>query len=232
MSEPALLADHLDEQTDLILAVWRATVERVGDVPEAEQLSAWEFLDHVPALLDRLGERLRGLPADATAEGKKHGEHRWRQGYDIGEIVNEFTHLRTALSRSTLEYARERQWDLVRLQAALEAIDEVLAEATAESVRQFEHDSRAETQTALAEVKNRQRAAVVAEAIARTEQTKLQTVLRMPPVPLSGLSTLPGRLSAPTMAWPTGTLRRSIPSTLGRVSVHRPRAQVPGAPPR
>ena len=105
MSEPALLADHLDEQTGTILAVWRATVGRVGDVPEADSLSYREFVDHVPALLDRLADRLRGLPADAAAEGRKHGALRWRQGYDLGEIVNEFAHLRTALSRSTLEYA-------------------------------------------------------------------------------------------------------------------------------
>ena len=69
MSEPAMLADHLDEQTEAILAHWRATVEHVGDVPEAERLSHAEFLDHVPALLDRLAERLRGQPADAALEG-------------------------------------------------------------------------------------------------------------------------------------------------------------------
>src|SRR2546421_162113 len=134
MSEPAMLADHLDEQTDTILAVWRATVERAGDVPEAERLSHGEFLDHVPALLDRLAEPLRGRPADAVTEGKHHGKHRWRQGYDIGELTNEFAHLRTALCRSTLEYAREQDWSLDRLESAFEAINEVLSEATAESV--------------------------------------------------------------------------------------------------
>src|SRR4051812_10202565 len=107
MSEPALLADHLDEQTDTILAVWRTTVDRVGDVPESERLTYSEFLDHVPELLDRLSERLRGRPVGAATEGKKHGTHRWRQGYDIGDLVSEFAHLRTALLRSTLEYARD-----------------------------------------------------------------------------------------------------------------------------
>jgi signal transduction histidine kinase/CheY-like chemotaxis protein len=146
MSEPALLADHLDEHTDTILAVWRATVERVGDVPEAERLSYREFIDHVPELLDRLAERLRGRPVDAGAEGKMHGTHRWRQGYDIGEIVCEFAHLRTALCRATIEYARTQHWDVNRLETAYEVINEVLAEATAESVRQFQEDSRAEAQ--------------------------------------------------------------------------------------
>jgi signal transduction histidine kinase/CheY-like chemotaxis protein len=146
MQEPALLADHLDEHTDTILAVWRATVARVGDVPEAERLSYREFIDHVPELLERLAERLRGRPVDAVAEGKEHGKHRWRQGYDIGEIVCEFAHLRTALCRATIEYARAQHWDVNRLETAYEAINEVLAEATAESVRQFQEDSRAEGQ--------------------------------------------------------------------------------------
>src|SRR5438270_8693929 len=128
MSEPALLADHLDQRAKAILAVWRATVARVGDVPEAERLTDAEFLDHVPALLDRLADRLRGQPADAVNEGKEHGKYRWRQGYDIGQIINEFAHLRTALCRSTLEFARENDWGLDRFEAAHEAIDEVLAE--------------------------------------------------------------------------------------------------------
>ncbi|MHC5542888.1 RsbRD N-terminal domain-containing protein, partial [Singulisphaera rosea] len=88
MSDPAMLADHLDQQSDAILAVWRSTVERVGDVSEAERLSEAEFNDHIPDLLDRLADRLRGRLADAEIIGKKHGQVRWRQGYDIAEIVN------------------------------------------------------------------------------------------------------------------------------------------------
>src|SRR4051812_591623 len=177
MREPALLADHLDEQTDTILAVWRATVERDGDVPEAERLSDREFLDHVPALLDRLADRLRGLPVDVGAEGRKHGEHRWRQGYDVGAIINEFEHLRTALCRATAQYARENDWDLGRLEGAFEAINDVLGEAAAESVRQFQDDSQAQTRTALDEAADRQHAAEQAREIARSEQDKLRTIL-------------------------------------------------------
>src|SRR5436305_14370702 len=101
MSDPAMLADHLDHQADAILAVWRSTVERVGDIAEAGRLSYAEFVDHVPDLLDRLAERLRGRPVDAALEGKRHGQARWRQGYDIAEVVTEFGHLRSTLSRAT-----------------------------------------------------------------------------------------------------------------------------------
>ena len=62
MSKPALLADHIDRQSEAILAQWRETVEIAGRVPEAESLSRAEFYDHVPAILDHLAERLRGQP--------------------------------------------------------------------------------------------------------------------------------------------------------------------------
>src|SRR4051812_47524308 len=123
MPETVPLADHLNGQTDVILAVWRATVDRVGDVPESEKLSYSEFIDHIPQLLERLGERLRGHPARVDLAGKKHGKVRWRQGYDIAAIVNEYGHLRTALSRATAEFARECDWDLCRFETAIEAIN-------------------------------------------------------------------------------------------------------------
>ena len=153
MSEPALLADHLDQQSDAIVAVWRATVARGGDVSDADRLSYAEFVDHIPDLLDRLADRLRGRAVDATDEGRKHGQVRWRQGYDIAELVTEMGYLRTALTRATTDFARQHAWDLAKLAQALEAINDVLDEATAESVRQFQEGSRAETQKALAEVK-------------------------------------------------------------------------------
>ena len=73
MDGPATLADHLDKQTDAIIEVWRATVEQVGNLPEAERLSWSEFADHIPELLDRMAERLRGHPVDVVAEGRQHG---------------------------------------------------------------------------------------------------------------------------------------------------------------
>ena len=178
MSEPAMLADHIDEQTEAILANWREAVERVGDVPESERLSHADFMDHVPALLDRLAERLRGHSSDAAMVGKKHGQHRWRHGYGIGEVVREIGHLRNVLSRATTDFAQGRDWDVGRLAASIEAINEVLDEATAESVRQFQEDGQAQTHAALAEVKTRQSAVEDAWIVAKAEQSKLRTILR------------------------------------------------------
>ena len=182
MTEPAVLADHLDQQSEAILAHWRRIVEQDRDVPDANQLPRSEFYDHIPALLERLAERLRGNPSDPAREGQLHGEHRWRQGYDIAEIITEFGHLRSALRRASTDFARANHWGLDRYESALAAIDDVLDEAAAESVRQFQDDSHSETQRALADVKARQKMIEDAWVSAKLERSKLRTILRSLPV--------------------------------------------------
>ncbi|WP_406697182.1 PAS domain S-box protein [Singulisphaera sp. Ch08] len=182
MSEPAVLADHIDEQSEAILAIWRSIVERDDDCPEVGRLSRAEFNDHIPDLLVRLGDRLRGRPFSTTAEGKLHGADRWARGYNIAEVVVEFGHLRTALARATLEFAHQHQWSLAKLNSAYESINEVLDEATAVSVRHFQEVSRSETQKALSEVKQRQSAIEDAWIAAKLEKSKLRTILNSLPL--------------------------------------------------
>jgi PAS domain S-box-containing protein len=175
MIGPALLADHLDERADAILAIWRAAVESSPDVPEADGLSYREILDHVPEILDRLAERLRGRPAHAATEGRKHGRTRYRQGYDIAAVVAELGLLRGELNRATFAYAREQAADLDGLEPALAAINEVLTEATAAAVAQFQGESAAALEVARAESE-----AALREA--EGERAKLAAILESLPV--------------------------------------------------
>ena len=176
MSRSSALADHLDDRIDSIIAAWRAEVERQGDVPDARRLSHTEFVDHVPDILERIADRLRGdREADAVVAGKQHGRVRWKQGYDIAEVISEFGHLRTALLHATFAHAREGDIDLEALERASFAINDVLDEASAESVRQFQLDSQTQARAMLAEVERRKQAA-------DTERSKLQTVLNSLPV--------------------------------------------------
>jgi len=140
MCETALLADHLDRRVDSILVTWKQTVERYGNVPDAGRLSDREFADHIPELLDRLADRLRGEDVDTAEAGQKHGQHRWSQGYDIAEVVSELGHLRSTLIRDTFAFARREHSAAAQVEAMVEAVDAVIDEATAESVRQFQDD--------------------------------------------------------------------------------------------
>jgi signal transduction histidine kinase len=182
MIESASLADHIDRQSDDILAHWRSAVGHDDDLPGAARLSRAEIDDHVPALLDRIAERLRGQPADPAGLARQHGGQRWRSGYNIAEVVVELGHLRATLTRATGAFARVNGWDLGRLEAAVTAVNDVLDDVTAESVRQYEEDSRRETQQALAEVKSRQKAIEEAWVAAKLERSRLRGILRSLPV--------------------------------------------------
>src|SRR5579864_6823807 len=149
MNRPAMLADHLDAETDAIIAVWRSSVAHVGRRGIAKVLSSESQVDPVPALLDRLAERLRGLPADATAEGHEIGQNWWRQGYNVGEVVEELAELRTALIRATFAYARDQRFDLPTVEAVWEVICEVMNEATSEAVSLFQELNAPKTRSAL-----------------------------------------------------------------------------------
>jgi PAS domain S-box-containing protein len=137
MNPSAILADHLNDKSETIVAMWRETILRDEDVPGADDLSYHELRDHIPEILDRLTERLRGRPEEAEAEGRTHGQLRFRQGYDIAEVVRELGHLRRALVRTCADYARSNGFS-DQLSPVLEAIDEVIDGATAESVAQFQ----------------------------------------------------------------------------------------------
>ena len=151
MNGAVLLADHLEAQTDAIVAAWREAVNEAGDIPGAERLTYREFADHIPALLDRLADRLRGRPAHPVEQGKKHGGMRFRQGYDIAEVIGELGHLRTALNDATFACAESNDFDATTMKAAYAVINEVLNEATVGAVRHFRQASRAEKRAALAD---------------------------------------------------------------------------------
>ena len=157
MNETAMLADHLDEQVDAILAVWKQTVEHYGNVPDAERLTYREFIDHIPELLERLADRLRGRAADSAESGQKHGKHRWSQGYDVAEVVSELGHLRSVLLRDLFKFAQENNFSIKRTERVNEAINHVIDEATAESVRQFDEDAKSLNRAVLTASEDRKR---------------------------------------------------------------------------
>ncbi len=175
MSDTAVLADHIDQQIDAILAVWKSTVERYGNVPDSERLTYREFVDHIPELLERLANRLRGRVVDATETAQKHGQHRWSQGYDIAEVVSELGHLRSTLMRDFFKFARDHDYSLARIESTTEAINQVIDEATTESVRQFNDDSKTLNQSILNASEERKR-------LAEADQIKMQTLLNRLPV--------------------------------------------------
>lgn len=94
----AALAALIERERDALLAEWR---QKVRTLPSAAHLTAPTLNDHVPKLLDELVAALRrpdrGLPAFLSFQNGaayEHGEQRVEDGYDIGEVVAEYSMLR------------------------------------------------------------------------------------------------------------------------------------------
>lgn len=175
MADIRLIADHLDRDVDAILDEWSRAVDRSGKSPDADKRSNCEFLDHIPNLLARLSSVLRDEPAGVTDLGQTHGQHRWSQGYDLTEVVEEFGLLRSALLGHLFAFARAEGLGYDPVERAIRAVDGVIDRATAESVSQFQGESRELNKAVLDEFEYRK---VSAEA----ERVKIQAVLNNLPV--------------------------------------------------
>jgi PAS domain S-box-containing protein len=110
-----------------ILAAWRRAARTL---PAAEDLDAVTLLDHIPALLDEIGEIAAELaidePVDPVFEtARRHALDRLNEGFDIAAVVSELSLLRGAV---LAVWARANPGgDLAELRALDLAIDRAIA---------------------------------------------------------------------------------------------------------
>lgn len=97
------LANNLDTHRAEIMEEW---LNRVGKDPliPTESLTLEQVRDHLPQLFDDLTETLRrygdeNVAEQAEKDGEEHGAARWRQGFQLTEMLREIMHLRAILIR-------------------------------------------------------------------------------------------------------------------------------------
>ena len=84
---------------ETIVRTWTEKVTADRRVTSDERLSYLQLVDHIPQIVEELHDALakgHGDPA-TLIEGREHGRQRWRQGYELKEVVRELTLLRATL---------------------------------------------------------------------------------------------------------------------------------------
>ena len=101
------LSRLLENGSETIVREWTEKVISDRRVHSDAQLTYAQLLDHVPQIVAELTHALadEGRDAKTLIEGKEHGRTRWRQGYDLKEVVRELTLLRATVMEFITSYS-------------------------------------------------------------------------------------------------------------------------------
>lgn len=142
----AALAAHLASRRASLLDAWRTSVEADPEIHASRSLPRRQFVDHIPAVLDALEQRLRaGTRPESTAaqrsrkeESAVHGLVRWQQGYDLREVTREWGHLGIRLGDELEAYAQAHpEVDPRVMPSARRALAETWNDGVTESACQY-----------------------------------------------------------------------------------------------
>ena len=84
---------------ETIVRAWTEKVTADRRVTSDDRLSYLQLVDHIPQIVEELHDALGSGNGEGPAltQGREHGRQRWRQGYELKEVVRELTLLRVTL---------------------------------------------------------------------------------------------------------------------------------------
>ncbi len=106
------LRQFLAENEVRIIEQWRASTADDDEMQRAHHLTRDQFVDHMPKVLELLDEYLSGANTDQEYFEKKtslHGHRRWKQGFSLEELINDWGHLKTVLLMLVEDFFRAHQ---------------------------------------------------------------------------------------------------------------------------
>lgn len=125
--------------SEQILRSWSEKVMSDRRVQTDAQLSYIQLIDHIPQIIEELKQAMaRGAAAEELKEADKHGRERWRQGYDLKEVIRELILLRATLLEFLETYrGAMRQHNLEQLTHAYRQINGFMDEELYKTVEAY-----------------------------------------------------------------------------------------------
>lgn len=147
------LANDLRTATDEIVDRWRRLCEDDPALEVVDRLTHAEFRDGIPSAIESLCRALTQNSVEAVAEdihyeAGRHGHHRWKQGFNLAQVLRDWGRLNQVLLRVMGEYFdRQPAIRSAHRIDALETLAQFMTEATSGSIRRFDELRRVEAAT-------------------------------------------------------------------------------------
>lgn len=89
----------LKNGSDVIIRTWSDKVISDRRIQSESRLTYLQLIDHIPQIVEELQQAMSSDDPDSEKikVGRKHGRERWRQGYELKEVIRELMLLRTTL---------------------------------------------------------------------------------------------------------------------------------------
>jgi hypothetical protein len=106
------LAAFLASKKEQIVSHWLSAIQHNRSIPSTEETPEPQLIDHVPKLLDGIVDLLRSspketMPAEMVEDAREHAVHRFKQGYELDEMLRELGEFRSVLILHTGAFGEE-----------------------------------------------------------------------------------------------------------------------------
>jgi hypothetical protein len=129
----------LSSGSEQILRSWSEKVMSDRRVQSDSQLSYVQLIDHIPQIIEELKHAMAAdKPKESLIGGNHHGRQRWRQGYELKEVIRELILLRATLLEFLETYrGAMRQYNLEQLTHAYRQINGFMDEELYKTVEAY-----------------------------------------------------------------------------------------------
>jgi hypothetical protein len=129
----------LDSGSEQIVRAWSEKVMSDRRVQSDSQLSYVQLIDHIPQIIEELKQAMAtSQPEEQLGKGRLHGRQRWREGYELKEVIRELILLRATLLEFIENYrGAMRQHNLDQLARAYRKINGFMDEELYKTVEAY-----------------------------------------------------------------------------------------------
>lgn len=151
------LSERFSRRQEAIVDEWLKICEEDHSLHVINKLTRQNFRNNIPAAIEGLCQVLNAdntdLPKVVQTAVSKHGHHRWKQGFNLKELIRDWGHLNRALTREIEDHLLEyndcpKEWRRV----VYDRLTAFITEAMTYSVARYDELRRSEAESLVSDL--------------------------------------------------------------------------------